>query len=327
MTAISRTVLSHADINASLLRRPPVVVDTFIFNTSLPYIPRPITDQRASGRCWLFASTNVLRYTITQHPSIGLASDAQFQLSQSHLFFYDKLEKANYYLENSIELADKALDDRLVQYLGTAPLSDGGQWDMVVNLIERYGVVPQSIYPESFSSSNTSRMDSLLTTKIREHALRLRKLDQALRASEWHVDLIKRDQEQRATAARMGILRKKKEDFLREIYNMLIICLGVPPSPKDKFTWEYYDKDRKARSWTGTPTEFYKAFAETPKNKHTEAFSLINDPRNEYDTLYTVDRLGNVWGGKPVRYVNTTSKTMKDVVVQVDSTQLIVKVR
>ena len=125
----------------------------------------------------------------------------------------------------------------------------------------------------------------------------------------------------------MGILRKKKEDFLREIYNMLTICLGVPPSPKDNFTWEYYDKDKKARSWTGTPIEFYKAFAETPKNKHTEAFSLINDPRNEYDTLYTVDRLGNVWGGKPVRYVNTTSKTMKDAVVQVGRIQVIVRVR
>lgn len=316
VTSISRTVLSHTDINASLLRRPPVVADTFIFNVSLPYIPRPITNQRSSGRCWLFSSTNVLRYTIAQHPSVGLADDAEFQLSQSYLFFYDKLEKSNYYLENSIELADKPLDDRLVQYLSMAPLNDGGQWDMVVNLFERYGVVPQPIYPESFSSSNSGRMDSLLTTKVREHALRLRKLDQALRNSEWHVDLINKGQEERAAEARVGILRKKKEDFLREIYNILAICLGVPPSPKEKFTWEYYDKDKKARSWTGTPIEFYKTFAETPKNKHTEAFSLINDPRNEYDTLYTVDRLGNVWGGKPIRYVNTTSKRMKEVVVQ-----------
>ena len=237
-------------------------------------------------------------------------------MSQSYLFFYDKLEKANYYLENSIELADRELDDRLVQYLSTGPLSDGGQWDMVVNLLERYGVVPQPVYPESFSSSSSGRMNSLLTTKVREHALRLRKLDQALRTSEWHVKLVSENQVERANEARVGILRKKKEEFMKEIYAMMTICLGVPPSPKAEFTWEYYDKNNKACSWTGTPVGFYKAFAEG-KAKPTEAFSLINDPRNEYEKLYTVDRLGNVWGGKSVRYVNTTSETLKEAVIKV----------
>ncbi|KAG8771249.1 hypothetical protein FRC15_003543 [Serendipita sp. 397] len=314
--SLSRTILSHTEISTSLLKRTPVVNDTFVFNTALPFIPQPITNQQSSGRCWLFSSTNVLRYTIAQHPGLGLAPDAKFQLSQSYLFFYDKLEKSNYYLENSIELADKELDDRLVQYLSAAPLNDGGQWDMVVNLLERYGVVPQPIYPESYSSSNSGRMDLLLTTKLREHALRLRKLDQALRETEWHVNLVNQDKVDQATEARLGVLRKKKEDFLREIYTMLTVCLGVPPSPTEKFTWEYFDKDKKARSWTGTPVEFYKAFAEGAKNKPTDAFSLINDPRNAYDALYTVDRLGNVWGGKPVRYVNTTSERMKQAVVQ-----------
>lgn len=246
-----------------------------------------------------------------------MPSNVSFQLSQSYLFFYDKLEKANYYLENSIELADKALDDRLVQYLSMAPLNDGGQWDMVVNLLDRYGVVPQPIYPESFSSSNSGRMDSLLTTKLREHGLRLRKLDQALRLSEWHVDLMSKGEVEKANKARVGVLRKKKEEFTGEIYKILTICLGVPPSPTESFTWEYYDKDSKARSWIGTPREFYKTFAETAKSKPTEAFSLINDPRNEYGKLYTVDRLGNVWGGRSVRYVNTTSERLQEAVVKV----------
>ncbi|CAG8682173.1 4156_t:CDS:10, partial [Acaulospora colombiana] len=235
---------------------------------------------------------------------------------QSYLFFYDKLEKANYYLENSMELAQRDLDERLVQYLSLAPLNDGGQWDMAVNLLERYGVVPQPIYPESYSSSNSGRMDRLLTTKVREHALRLRKLDQALRATEWYVRLAGEGQTDKADVARIAVLRKKKEEFMREIYNILTICLGVPPSPNKPFTWEYYDKDEKAKSWTGTPVEFYKAFGESGKNKPTEAFSLINDPRNEYGKLYTVDRLGNVWGGKTVRYVNTTSENMKAAVVK-----------
>jgi bleomycin hydrolase len=316
VTSLSRTILSHTDISASLLRRSPVIADSFIFNNTLPYTTHPITNQRSSGRCWLFSSTNVLRYTISQHPKLNLATDAKFQLSQSYLFFYDKLEKANYYLENSIELADKELDDRLVQYLSTGPLSDGGQWDMVVNLLEKYGVVPQPVYPESFSSSNSGRMNSLLTTKLREHALRLRKLDQALRISEWHVKMVNEDQIEGANVARIGILRKKKEEFMREIYNMMTICLGVPPSHKAAFKWEYYDKNDKACSWTGTPVEFYKAFAENGKNKPTEAFSLINDPRNEYEKLYTVDRLGNVWGGKSVRYVNTNTETLKQAVIK-----------
>lgn len=300
-----------------MLRRPPVIADSFIFNLALPYTTHPITNQRSSGRCWLFSTTNVLRYTIAQHPVLSLPPLVDFQLSQSYLFFYDKLEKANYYLENSIELADRELDDRLVQYLSIAPLNDGGQWDMVVNLLERYGVVPLPIYPESFSSSNSSRMDSLLTTKVREHSLRLRKLDQALRLCEWHVDLVNKGEVEKADKARVGILRKKKEEFMREIYNILTVCLGVPPSPTKAFTWEYYDKDNKARSWTGTPREFYKTFGEGGKSKPTEAFSLINDPRNKYEELYTVDRLGNVWGGKAVRYVNTTSERLQEAVVKV----------
>jgi bleomycin hydrolase len=295
------------------------VEDTFIFNTVLPFKTNPITNQQSSGRCWLFSTTNVLRYSIAQHPTLNLAKDAKFQLSQSYLFFYDKLEKANYYLENSIELAERELDERLVQYLSLAPLNDGGQWDMAVNLLERYGVVPQPIFPESYSSSNSGRMDRLLTTKVREHALRLRKLDQALRATEWYVRLTGENQTDKADAARIAVLRKKKEEFMREIYNILTICLGIPPSPNKPFTWEYYDKDEKAKSWTGTPVEFYKAFGESGKNKPTEAFSLINDPRNEYSKLYTVDRLGNVWGGKTVRYVNTTSENMKAAVVKVGS--------
>lgn len=300
-----------------MLKRRPVILDSFIFNTTLSYTTHPITDQLSSGRCWLFSSTNVLRYTIAQHPKLNLATDANFQLSQSYLFFYDKLEKANYYLENSIDLADRDLDDRLVQYLSTGPLSDGGQWDMVVNLLERYGVVPQPVYPESYSSSNSGHMNRLLTTKLREHALRLRKLDQALRTTEWHVRLVNEGQSEKAKEARVGVLRKKKGEFMREIYNIMTVCLGVPPSPTASFTWEYYDKNNKSCSWTGTPIGFYKAFAESGKNKPTEAFSLINDPRNEYGRLYTVDRLGNVWGGKSVRYVNTDTEALKQAVIKV----------
>lgn len=318
MLALSRTILARNDLTSSLLKRTAIVQDIFVFNLTLPFTPTPITNQRASGRCWLFSSTNVLRYAIATNPALSLSEDTPFQLSQSFLFFYDKLEKANYFLESTMELASSPLDDRLVQFLGQMPLNDGGQWDMVVNLLEKYGCVPQPVFPESFSSSNSGAMGRILTTKLREHALLLRKLDNALKESEWHVRLVASGEIEKAHEAKMKILRRRKEEFMKEIYSILTICLGVPPKPDEEFTWEYQDKSGKPRSWKGTSVQFCKEFSgEKGKYPPTEMFSLINDPRNEYEKLYTVERLGNVWGGKPVRYVNTTSEAMKDVVVQV----------
>jgi len=157
-------------------------------------------------------------------------------------------------------------------------------------------------------------LDSLLTTKVREYGLQLRKLDEALRYSESLQQLAARSSEEAAHKIRYNALRRQKEQFLGEVYNILSVTLGVPPRPEHTFTWDYYDKDGHAKSWTGTPVEFYKAFSSS-KYPHTEAFSLINDPRNEYDTLYTVDKLGNVWGGQDIRYVNTTSDRLKQSVI------------
>jgi bleomycin hydrolase len=304
--ALSRTILSHTDISATLLKREANIADQHVFNLTLPYTATPITNQKSSGRCWLFASTNVVRYTAAQKLSV-----ADFQLSQSYLFFWDKLEKSNYYLELSIELAAEPLDSRIVSHLAQeCGISDGGQYDMVANLFERYGVVPQPIFPESFASSASGRMDALLRTKLREHGLALRRLDAALRSSPEILSL----PYETANAARLNALRKKKEEFMQEIYNILTVSLGVPPLPDHSFTYEYTDKDGKARSWTGTPREFYKQFS-SEKFPPTEGVSLINDPRNEYGKLYTVDKLGNVWGGRDVAYVNTTIGRMKEAVV------------
>lgn len=220
---------------------------------------------------------------------------------QSYLFFWDKLNKSNYYLELSIQHADLPIDDRLLNHLSTDLISDGGQFDMAVNLLENYGVVPQDIYPESLHSELTGPVNTLLKKKLREHALILRKLSSSLRAQALSEDSV------------LATLRAKKEELMKEVYTIMSAVFGPPPSPTSTFEWDYYDADGKVGKWTGTPQEFYKAFL--GKYTPSESFSLINDPRNAYDALYTVDKLGNVWGGREVLYVNTEAGGLKKAVV------------
>lgn len=226
----------------------------------------------------------------------------RFELSQAYLFYWDKLEKANYFLENILETANEPLDGRLLQALMAGPVSDGGQWDMAANIVRKYGLVPQSLYPDSFNAMNSSAMDSLITSLLREDALRLR----ALSSSE---------------TASSDDIGAAKEKMLREIHLILTLMLGPPPSPKEEFTWEFQDSKGKFNSVTSTP----KAFADQLSDPKTvrackgtdvhQLFSLVNDPRNKYNTLLTVSRLGNVWGGRPVTYVNVDMCTMKCAII------------
>jgi bleomycin hydrolase len=186
-----------------------------------------------------------------------------------------------------IQHSDLPIDDRLVQHLSGDLISDGGQWDMAVNLMERYGLVPQSLYPETTHSSLSGPLNNLLKTKLREHALILRNQAEALRNAFIKEDTV------------IATLRLKKEGLMKEIYNIMTATLGVPPSPNKKFVWEYIDADDKPGRWEGTPKEFYEQFGTKPFAPG-DCFSLINDPRNAFTKLYTVDKLGNVWGGRPV---------------------------
>ncbi|KDN38583.1 hypothetical protein RSAG8_09370, partial [Rhizoctonia solani AG-8 WAC10335] len=285
---LARTILAKTDLKSAICSPNVVVSDAHVFNLTVPFQSGPVTNQKSSGRCWLFATTNVLRYHIIQQLNLG-----DFQLSQSYLFFADKLEKANYYLELSIQHASEPLDSRLVSHLAGAPISDGGQWDMARNLLDRYGVVPQAVFPESYSSSNSGGLNSILTSRLREMALQLRELTNGV-----------------------GVMRARamKEEFVAEIWKAMSTAMGVPPRPDEKFVWDYKDKDGKVKSWEGTPREFYKAFT-SKQYPALEAFSLINDPRNEYNQLYTVEALGNVWGMRSIAYVNTESKRLKEAIV------------
>ncbi|KAF5389406.1 hypothetical protein D9757_004317 [Collybiopsis confluens] len=295
---LARTVLSHSDIRDALVAREATIATSHVFNHEIDFKTGPITNQKSSGRCWLFATTNVLRYNIMKKLKLK-----DFQLSQSYLFFWDKLNKSNYYLELMIENADLSVDDRVINHLSGDLISDGGQWDMAVNLLETYGVVPQSIYPESFHSSLSAPLNTLLKTKLREHALVLRKLAHDLKAAGT------------SAQATLSTVRAEKEKLMKEIYVIMTAVLGVPPLPDAKFTWDYYDEDGRFGTWTGTPLEYHKAFS-SKSYPAKDSFSLINDPRNDYSQLISIDKLGNIWGGRPVLYVNTEIQNMKAAVVK-----------
>jgi bleomycin hydrolase len=292
---LALSALSSAN-PAKVLEKPSAILkDTQTFNVAIPFEGSPVTNQRSSGRCWIFAATNVFRVAIMKKYNIE-----KFELSQAHLFFWDKCEKANFFLESILETADLPVDDRLVATLMSQPVSDGGQWSMIQNLVSKYGLVPQTLYPDSFNAKNSAVMDRLLTTKLREDALRLR----ALRNS--------------GSSTAETSVAAAKEQMMQDIVRILTLTLGRPPSSYTKFTWEFYDKAGKLRTVKASPKEFADGLNDTHGLRAlggtdvvNSLFSLVNDPRNEFNRLLTVDYLTNVSGGKYVTYVNVDKPIWK----------------
>jgi bleomycin hydrolase len=269
----------------SVLEKPSTVLkDKQYFNVTIPFEGSPVTNQRASGRCWIFAACNVFRIAIQQKYDIK-----QFELSQQYLFFWDKVEKANYFLESILDTVKEDVDSRLVSALMASPVGDGGQWDMIVNLVSKYGIVPQELYPDTWNAQNSGVMDRLLTTKLREHGITLRKYVAARKSKDE--------------------LAAKKEEMMQDIVRIVTLCLGPPPAVDEKFTWDFYDSSHKLKSVSLTPLEF-------ANTTHVKRFvSLVNDPRNKYNQLMTVEHLGNVWDGQPITYVNVDKIVLKEACV------------
>lgn len=247
-----------------------------------------ITNQKGSGRCWMFAALNTMRVRVMEKLNLET-----FELSQSYLLFFDKLEKANYFLESILETLDVPTEERLIAHLLKSPLGDGGQWDMLCNLVEKYGVVPKTVYPESVCSSGTWEMTSYMTEKLREDACILR------------------------TAYGQGeskeALREKKDAMLNEIYHILCVSLGKPPK---SFTFEIRDKDDTFhRNENITPKAFYDKYIGMDLSQY---ISLINAPTADkpYYRSYTVQYLGNVAEGRIVKYVNLPSEELKKAAIK-----------
>ncbi|MFC2549702.1 aminopeptidase C [Streptococcus sanguinis] len=283
--AAMENAISHNGLLASLEKRSAAVENTPVF--SLDLTKDKVSDQKASGRCWMFAALNTFR-----HKMIAGFQLEDFELSQAHTFFWDKYEKSNWFLEQVIATADQELTSRKVKFLLDTPQQDGGQWDMVVSLFEKYGVVPKSVYPESISSSNSRELNQILNKLLRQDAQILREL--------------------MAEGANSSELQAKKEELLQEVFNFLAMNLGLPPR---QFDFSYRDKDNHFHSESGlTPLTFYQKYVDL---KLADYVSIINAPTADkpYGRSYTVEMLGNVVGSKPVRYLNVEMDRLKELAI------------
>ena len=278
---VAQNAISNADLSTLALRRDLVQDMDFSFSTKLD--DWNATNQRRSGRCWLFATLNLFRVGAMKKMNLK-----KFEFSQAHIHFWDKLERANHFLEAILETSDRPVDDRTIHFLLSDPIGDGGQWNMATNLIRKHGLVPMSAYPESHSSSNTRSMNTVLKDILRTSASEIRKiLDDGGSNNE---------------------ARKHKDERMKEIWRVLCIHLGTPP---EKFDWQWRDKDNEFhRKGTMTPLEFVDEYVEVDWEEY---ICIVNDPRNEYYRTYTVDFLQNVAGGPPVVYLNVPSNEMKDI--------------
>lgn len=283
--AAMENAISHNGLLTSLEKRSAAVENTPVF--SLDLTKDKVSDQKASGRCWMFAALNTFR-----HKMIANFQLEDFELSQAHTFFWDKYEKSNWFLEQVLATADQELTNRKVKFLLDTPQQDGGQWDMVVSLFEKYGVVPKSVYPESISSSNSRELNQILNKLLRQDAQILRELA--------------------AEGAESAELQTKKEELLQEVFNFLAMNLGLPPR---QFDFSYRDKDNHFHSESGlTPLTFYQKYVDL---KLDDYVSIINAPTADkpYGRSYTVEMLGNVAGSKPVRYLNVEMDRLKELAI------------
>ena len=283
--AAIENAVSHNGLLTSLEKRSSAIENNPVFSIDLT--KDKVSNQKASGRCWMFAALNTFR-----HKMIAGFQLEEFELSQAHTFFWDKYEKSNWFLEQVLATANQELTSRKVKFLLDTPQQDGGQWDMVVSLFEKYGVVPKSVYPESISSSNSRELNQILNKLLRQDAQILREL--------------------RAEGAESAELQAKKEELLQEVFNFLAMNLGLPPR---QFDFSYRDKDNHFHSESGlTPLTFYQKYVDF---KLDDYVSIINAPTADkpYGRSYTVEMLGNVVGSKPVRYLNVEMNRLKELAI------------
>ena len=243
---------------------------------------RGITDQKSSGRCWLFSGLNVLRAKMIDKHDLG-----DFTFSQNYLFFYDQLEKANLFLQGVIDTKSLDFSDRKVDWLFANPIGDGGQFTGVSNLIMKYGVVPAEVMPETLVANSTSAMSTQLRNLLRQDGLRLR------------------------AATRKDDVYQMKTDMLKEVYRILALCLGVPPT---EFEWTRYDsKGEFVSRKSYTPLSFYQEFVGT--DLENNYVMVMNDPTREYGKVYEIDYDRHVYDGENWLYINLPMERIKEMAI------------
>lgn len=283
-TALQRGVVKNG-ISASAENMVAHVNNVPVFSVDLA--TGKVANQMQSGRCWMFAALNTFR-----HKMLNVFNLKDFELSQNYTFFWDKYEKANYFYENILATATEDLTSRKVAFLLQTPQQDGGQWDMIVSIFEKYGVVPKTAMPESSNSSNSRDLNNYLNKKLRKDAVTLRNLV--------------------ASGKSTSEIQSEKENMLEEVYNFLAISLGTPP---ETFDFEYRDEEKNYHlDQNLTPQSFYEKYVGINLNDYV---SIINAPTTDkpYNQSYTVEMLGNVVAGKEVKYLNVDMDTFKKLAI------------
>lgn len=272
--ALSNAVATNPIDNLAKNHRNAGALDTYF---SIETKSQSITDQKSSGRCWMFSGFNVLRSVYTQQHGDSL----QLDFSQAYLFFYDQLEKANLMLQGVIDTGNRPMDDQRVQFFFRDPLGDGGTFCGVADLTEKYGLVPKEVMPETYSTENTAKARQLMASKLREYGLQLR-------------DMVAKNKSQAS-------LNKAKVRMLAQVYRMLEMTVGQPPQ---KFTYAFKTKAGKAAGPAReyTPREFYKEVVGGSLNG--TFLMAMNDPRRPYYKTYEVEYDRHTYDGHNWRYVN-----------------------
>jgi len=281
--ALARNAATQVGIEAASLNREKIQHTSTAVSHRLD--DWKATSQKKSGRCWLFSSLNFLRSRARE--SLGIKN---FEFSQSYVFFWDKFERANWFLTDIIATSDEPVDGRLVQFLLGDVLGDGGQWDMAVSVYMKYGLVPKEVMPESEASTNSRPMNARLRAVLHIGALRLR---EAIAAG--------------ASAEEVDAQRRK---ILADVWKILVVCLGEPPV---HFNWQWRDDEGNFhRDGEITPHEFYERHVGVDLSEY---ICLVDDPRpeNPKGSMETVEHLGNVVGGRPIRYLNAPVEEIKRI--------------
>jgi bleomycin hydrolase len=281
---VARHALSNQDIAVAAASKDTVSQMDFNFDINIKTMS--VNNQKASGRCWIFAACNGIRELIGKKIGVG-----SFKLSQSYIAFYDKLEKLNYTLEALIETIDSDYDDRTVQFLVQNGIGDGGQWDMLVNVVKKYGICPKNAFVETYTSSNTRILNSLLNAELRRFASESRKVK---------------------AEKGMDAVLELKESYMKRFYRALVSCYGVPPKT---FDLKYTDEKGNFQIVRGfTPKSFYEKYV---GDRLDDFVSCINAPTKSkpFYKSYTVKYLGNVAGGKIVKHLNLPMERLKELIL------------
>ncbi|ATO39635.1 aminopeptidase C [Bifidobacterium pseudolongum subsp. globosum] len=288
---IAEQAVKNNGIHASSERENVVVTkNNFVFSVDVD--DEAVANQRQSGRCWMYSALNFLRFHMEKKLKLPKGS---FELSQAYNFFYDKLEKSNFFMENIVKYAGSDLNDRRIDFLLATPQQDGGDFDPIVALVEKYGVVPEEAMPETAVTKNSSELDALLNRMLREDAYALRKLV--------------------AEGKSEADIEEARKSMLSDIYRVLCVSFGEPPQTVD---FVYRDTDKKYHADRGlTPLEFYKKYLGDVKLD--DCIGVINLPVEgmAYNKAYEIDMTGEVLGAKRrCRYVNVPIDVMKQATIK-----------